>query len=145
MSFTGDLLNGVGEYLQSCGVGAWRPTGAAYTAGEVPIVRTGLPASPDLAVAIAAYDVMDDRFLNDSTVAVQVVCRGTRDVRDVETLTDGVFDALQGLTSTVLHGVHVVQAYRASQALLGQDGNSRWQSSSNFYFDVARPTRHRID
>jgi hypothetical protein len=144
MSFMGDFLEGVAQYLDEAAVGSWRPDGA-YTAGEVPIVRTGLPAAPDRAIAVAAYDVTDDRVLNDSTLAVQLMFRGTRDIRTVEDLSDGAFDALHGLTFTVLNGIHVVQAYRASQALIGQDSNSRWQSSSNYYFDVARPTRHRLE
>jgi len=141
MGFTSDLLYGIAERLQAAEVATWRPTGS-YQVGETPIVMQSMPATPDRCVTLAAYDVASP-LADHCVTGVQVRCRGTRDPRVVDDLTDDVRDALHGLGAhgpVELHGIHVALVVRNSSADLGPDGNGRFETTSNFYVTAARPS-----
>lgn len=147
MAFTFDLLTGLAAYLDTAGVGDWRPDGSAYAAGEVAIVIRGIPQQPDRLITLAPYPVDSTRFrgMADHTLAIQARIRGTTDPRVCDDLADDIFDQLDSLTGVTLGGVPIVQAWRQSYTSLGQDGNGRWEASHNYYFDVMRPTANKTD
>lgn len=144
MSFAGQLLVGVAEYLDAQGVGVWRPTGAYQPAEKAIVVRT-LPQAPDVVVSLDTYSVSDDVVLTDSVMGLNILTRGDRDPRTVEDLDDVLFDVLHAAKNLRLNGIAVTQITRQSSAPTGADGNGRFQSSNNFYLDVHRPSRHRND
>jgi hypothetical protein len=143
--WTANLLTGLAEHLAANAVGVWRPDGPAYTSTETGILIRAVPQSPDRLVTLAPYVVASPTGLADFTQGVQIRCRGTTDPRVCEDLADTVFDLLDSASGLTLGGVSVVQMYRQSSTSLGQDGNSRWESSSNFYVEAMRPTLTRTD
>jgi hypothetical protein len=144
MGFKTDLAVGFAELLAAAGAGTWNASGV-YTASQTGIVLRTLPQSPDRVIVLSTYPVDDDPTLSDSVIGLQVTTRwGGPDPRPTDDLDDLVFDQLHGLEGVDLStGIRVVQCYRRSGASLGQDGNSRWRSSSNFYVDAHRPSTHR--
>ena len=142
--FETNLLTGVAQILAAAGVGTWRDTGV-YVAAETGIVLDTLPASPDNIITLTDYAVSDDPTLSDSVIGVQVRTRcGGQDPRPVKDLDGAIFNALHGLESvTLTGGVHVVSMVRRSGVSLGQDENSRWMKSSNYYAAVWRPSANR--
>lgn len=139
------LVAGIATYLSGQGIGVWRTDGM-YTAAEVGIVVKNSPQQPERVIVLTPYGVSDAAVLSDSTIGLQVRCRAGSDPRDVDDLTDQVFDALQGLQHLVLEGgLHLVAAARQSGPVsLGQDENGRWMTSQNFYLLVHRPSTHRL-
>jgi hypothetical protein len=144
MGFQTDLTTGFAQRLAAQGVGTWTADGA-YTAGQTGIVLRSLPQAPDRVIVLTAYGVDDDPTLSDDTVGLQVTTRwGGSDPRPNDDLTDQVFDELQNLPRTTLAtGVVVTKCYRRSWSSLGQDTNSRWRTSQNFYVTAHRPSQHR--
>lgn len=143
--WTTQLITGLAELLADASVGAWRPDGPAYTANEVGILMRSIPAQPDRVITLTPYPVASPVGLADYVQGVQIRCRGTTDPRVCEDLDDQVFDLLDSAAGLTLGGVSVVQLYRQSYTSLGQDGNGRWESSSNYYVEAMRPTAHRTD
>lgn len=125
-------------------VGTWKTSGS-YSASETGIVVGGLPASPDRVIALLGYGVDDDPSLSDSIIGLQVLSRwGGQDPRATARLTGLVFNRLHGLHDVLLpSGVHVVQCVRSSWTSIGQDANSRYRTSQNFYVTVHRPSANR--
>lgn len=144
MGFQKDLAVGFAQLLAGAGVGTWKASGV-YTTTETGIVLRVLPQSPDRVIVLALYSVDDDPTLSDSVTGLQVTTRwGGADPSPNDDLTDLVFDTLHGLAGVDLAtGIRVVQCYRRSATSIGQDGNSRWRTSSNFYIDAHRPSTHR--
>lgn len=144
--WTTDLITGIAELLADAGIGEWRPDGPAYIAAEVGILMRSVPPQPDRVITLSPYPVASPLLgMADFIQGVQIRCRGTTDVRVCEDLADAVFDNLDSAGRLTLGGVAVVQVYRQSYTSLGQDGNGRWESSSNYYFEAMRPTIHRTD
>lgn len=146
MGFTDDFLTAMALHLHAAGAGTWRGDGTPYGADETAIVLDDAPQSPDQVIALAAYGVEDDPTLSDDVIALQVRTRTAGNT----SLDDAVFDALHGLHDVDLPTgptdapvVHVTQVLRRSYAPLGFDGNSRRESSQNFYCTVWRPSPHR--
>lgn len=143
--WTTSLITGLAELLDAAGVGEWRPAGPVYTANEVGILMRSVPQQPDRVITLAPYPVASPIGLADFVQGVQIRCRGTTDPRVCEDLGDAVFDLLDSASRLTLGGVSVVQVYRQSYTSLGQDGNGRWESSSNYYVEAMRATIHRTD
>lgn len=143
--WTTSLITGLAELLAAGGVGVWRPTGPAYTDAEIGILMRAIPQQPDRVITLAPYPVASPVGLADYVQGVQVRCRGTTDPRVCEDLGDAVFDLLDSASRLTLGGVSVVQIYRQSHTSLGQDGNGRWESSSNYYVEAMRATTNRTD
>lgn len=145
MGFETDLLTGIAQLLATASIGTWRATGV-YTASETGIVLDNVPATPDRIITLSDYTVSDDSTLSDSVIGVQVRTRWVGQnpslVKDLDGL---IFDLLHGMPSkTLVGGVHVVSCFRNSGASLGQDANTRWMRSSNYYLTVHRPSTNRI-
>ena len=142
MGWTTDLLTGLAEYLDTQGVGTWRPTGA-YQLDETAIVIRGIPPTPDRIITLAAYPVDSMVGLPNITAGIQIRCRAGTDPTDCDDLADAVFDLLDSAEHLDLGGVHVNQLWRQSYTSLGKDGNGRWERSENYYADAERPTPNR--
>lgn len=145
MGFSTDLLTGLAQLLEDKSIGAWRPDGTPYAAGETPIILGDVPQAPDRVITLTAYVVDDDPSLSDSVLGVQARYRTTgREQRATDDLADDVFDAWHGLHDVVLStGVHVVELLRRSGAPLGKDASNRWSRSDNYYATVHRPSANR--
>jgi hypothetical protein len=142
VSFTGDLMAGLAQYLADAGVGVYSPTGA-YTASQVGIVMDVVPASPDRVVVLTPYSPTDSPTEAESEIALQIRVRGDRDPRTAYDLDDRAFEAMQNLPRTVMGGVTVVAAWRTSGAYIGPDTNGRHERTSNYRLPVHRPSPHR--
>lgn len=142
MSFTGDLLNGLAQYLDDAGVGTYRPAGA-YAEGETAIVFAAMPPDPDRAIVLSDYPVTDDPSLSDSVIGIQIRTRGGVDPHDVTSISDALFDLLHGANAISFGPVHVVEIFRNSGIPMGRDENNRWEHSDNYYATVHRPSTNR--
>jgi hypothetical protein len=142
--FSTDLLTGLAVHLHNASVGTWNTSGA-YTALQTAITLGTVPQRPDRCITLNSYGVTDSPALSDSIIGVQVRCRwGGADPRYADDLADSVFMLLHGLTNTTLStGVCVVECLRNSYAQLGQDGNQRWENTSNYYVTCHRPSTNR--
>jgi len=123
------LVTTVCERLAAAGVGAWRPVGPPYGAGEVAIHYGALPASPDRAIGVTLY-VADDELRTSLAVRrVQLRVRGARgDAAGADRLASATFDALQGLARTA--GLSLVT--RVLVAHLGADENARQERADSY-------------
>lgn len=144
--FTSQLLTGLAALLDAGDAGTWRASGA-YTSSETAIVIRAVPQQPDRLITLAAYPLGSDLpGMADHTVGVQVRCRGLPDdPRSVQDIDDAVFDLLDSLGRATVGTVQVVDMVRRSYTSLGQDGNRRWETSSNYTVEAMRPTAHRTD
>jgi hypothetical protein len=143
--WTTRLIAGLAEHLAAAGIGTWRASGA-YTAGETAIVDRAVPPEPDRLITLAAYPMGSTTpGLADHDVGVQVRLRAGTDPRDCDDLADQIFEALDGLSGVTLGGIPIVQMWRQSYTSLGQDGNSRWERSENYYIQAMRPTSNNTD
>jgi len=142
--FETNLLTGIAQLLATASLGTWRDTGI-YTAAETGIVFDTVPATPDRVITLTDYVVSDDPTLSDSVIGVQVRTRWAgADPRPVKDLDGAIFNALHGLESvTLTGGIHIVSMFRRSGTSMGQDLNSRWARSSNYYCTVWRPSNNR--
>ncbi len=141
--FETNLLTGLAQLLAAANLGTWNPSGV-YTSAQTGIVFDTIPQSPDNIITLTDYAVSDDPTLSDSVIGVQVRtrCAGA-DPRPVKDLDGAIFNALHGLESVDLGGVHVVSLVRRSGVSLGIDANNRWMRASNYYATVWRPSPNR--
>lgn len=142
-----NLLAGLAAYIAAGGIEATWNTSGAYTSLQTGIVLGSVPQAPDRVITLTIYDSDDDPALSDSAASLQVRCRADgADKRKVDNLDDAVFAILQNKLDVVLStGVTVGQIHRTSgPASLGQDGNSRWSTSSNYLVSAWRPSANRI-
>lgn len=144
MSFTGDVLTGLAQYLADGGVGTYLPSGAYPPGSDAPIFIADMPGTPDRLIVLTAYPVDDSPSLSDSTVGVQVRTRGAASsAASVDDLDDAVFDRLHGARGITAGAVRIVQVHRRSGAPMGIDGNRRHGRTSNFYVTAHRTSPHR--
>ena len=144
MGATVDFLTGLAVFLDSRGVGKYRPTGV-YVANETGWVFGGVPGSPDAVIVATKYGQDDDPTQAESTYRVQLRTRGPRgDLRTSEDLQDTLFDVLHNLPRQTIGGITVRGAWRRSIAYLGVDGNGRHSHTGNYEFPLHRPTAHRL-
>lgn len=125
-------MTAICQALADAGVGAWRPSGPAYTSAEVGIFYGAIGASPDRAIGVARYMrddfVPGDRYAT-TTLRVQVRVRGPKGVvAGADDLADAVDAALQGLSR--VGGLNYIE--RQSLAPLGPDGNGRQELTLNY-------------
>ncbi|MDQ1738104.1 MAG: hypothetical protein QOH56_4355 [Pseudonocardiales bacterium] len=139
-----EFVTGIAELIAGANIGIWTPTGV-YTPGQIAITIRATPESPDDLIVLTPYPVFDHPELNDSTIGLQIRTRGGKDPRTVDGRDDAIFDLLEGLRDVTVGGTPVVLISRQSSLPLPQDANQRWERSSNYYAQVAWPTRHRTD
>lgn len=140
------LAKGVAELLATAVPSlTWRADGSVYQAGETAVVIGKMPASPDRCVALTPYPLSDDPALSDSTVGLQVRCRGERgSTVDASDLDDLIADQILGLYPVDLTGgIRVTTLMRRSGVPLGVDDENRPEQTSNYELGVWRPSVHR--
>lgn len=143
MSYTNDLLDGLGALLASEGVGVWRPDGVIQ-ADEVGLFRGVMPDVPDVAIAFNDYPVADDDTTNAIT-AVQFRMRAGRDPNVIGDLADEVFNRLHNRRQYRVGDLYIALSWRQSQAWIGQDPQGRMELTSNYYFRTVRSGAYLID
>lgn len=142
MAFTSTFLAGVAQLLADGNVAVYKPTGS-YGPDELGIYLGAQPASPDRAVVLTTYSWTDDPTQAESSVRVQLLTRGTRDIRTSEDVQDAAFDVLQNLPRQVIGGATVEGCWRRSTGYLGLDENGRHLHSSNYDLFLHRPGPNR--
>lgn len=144
MGFQNDLAVGFAQLLADVSVGTWKSSGV-YAPTETGIVLRALPQAPDRVIVLSAYGVDDDLTMGDDVTGLQVTTRwGGGDPRMTDDLADLVFNQLHAMPRTTLStGIVVEQCFRRSVVSIGQDGNSRWRTTQNFYVTAHRPSLHR--
>lgn len=139
--FAVNLLSGIGERLETMGVGNWT-AGALPAADDILISAIRLPQSPDRVVCLADYPVSATPGMTDTVIGIQARIRGTKDPRVVLDLADAVIDVLHGLRTVQLgtapNQVKISQMYWQSGADLGPDAVGRYERTINFYVQVNR-------
>lgn len=144
MGFQINLLTGVGELLDTAGVGRWLTSGT-YVATDVAITIDQLPTGHAQAVTMGFYPV-EDSAGTDSIVGIQFWIRGSpKNRQSAKNIADGLFNALHGLESTNIAGIPIIRIWRQSGASLGMDGNDRQELTENYYFQLTRTGTHRSD
>ncbi len=143
MTYTNDLLNGLGALLAAEGVGVWRPDDV-IEAGEVGLFRGVMPDEPDVAVAINDYPVADDDTTN-AVTGVQFRMRAGRDPNVIGDLADAVFNRLHNRRQYRVGDLYIALSWRQSQAWIGQDSQGRMELTSNYYFRTVRSGAYLID
>lgn len=113
---------------------AWRPSGPAYTAGEVGLFYGPIGTTPDQAVGVTLYTA-DDTVILDGTPYGYAVRRvqlrfraAPRDPAGADRLASAAFAALQGLSRVA--GLNHVE--RAVVAPLGMDDNARAERADSY-------------
>lgn len=145
MSATNDLLDGLAQEIAAAGIAAYDTSGV-YSVSDtgiffsvMPPGSEGEPPGPDRCVVLTAYALNDDPSLPLGQINVQIRARGTADPRDVNTLSDDLYQLFQALTDRTYGSCHVIQMLRKSSIPMGQDTQRRWEQSQNFVCDVDLP------
>lgn len=140
MGLTADLLDGFAGALTAAGVATYRTDGSAYLSSETAVTFSLLPQTPDRVLCLTDYPVSDDPKLPMSIVGVQVRLRGIpSSPRDIQSLRDAVYVAMQGLTDQVWGSVHMVQVLRQSSIPMGQDDTLRFEYAENYHVYLDLP------
>jgi hypothetical protein len=145
VSATNDLLDGVAAAIAAAGIATYSTSGV-YTTSQtgiyfslMPAGSEGTPPGTDRAVVLTAYSVGDNAGRPWTQMRLQIRTRGTADPRDVNTLSDQIYNLLQSLGPVTYGTVTVSQILRVSSLPMGQDSNRRWEQSQNFTCDVNLP------
>ncbi|NUS78462.1 MAG: hypothetical protein HOV70_20000 [Streptomyces sp.] len=141
--YTSSLLDGIAGLLAEADIGIFRPD-AVISDPDTGIFRGVMPDTPERALGLTAYPVVDDDTTNAIT-GVQIRMRAGRDPDAVDDLADLVFDVLHNRRQYRINGVYVALSWRQSQAWIGQDVRQRMELTSNFYFRTVRSGSHLID
>lgn len=139
MTFTEDLVNGLGAYLGALPPFTWRASGD-YTSGEWGLYAMTAPMN-QRCVVIRPFHSSDDPSLSDSVVAVQLEFRGGK--AEVVRGMDIVFDALQGFWGGKIGTVAVQTVTHTPGAPLTLDEAGNYRHTDNYDLAVHRPSSHR--
>lgn len=141
-----EFVEGAAGLLDAAGVGVYDTTRTWTDADTAVAVVIGeLPQTPTKCVALEFYTVRDDPKLTDSTVALQIRCRGDESRTSVLALDAAVFGALHGLHDTSVNGVPVTLMWRQNLMPMSTDENQRCRSTANYYAYIAQPSTYRED
>ncbi|GAB2457533.1 minor capsid protein [Xylanimonas ulmi] len=127
-----ETVYAVAQVLADAGVGAWRPNGPGFTAGEVGIFYGQIGTTPDRAIGVTRYTRLDFVPGDRHPVRVpylQVRVRGATAPNSADDLADAVDGVLQGLTR--VGGLNYVERV-SGPAPLGPDGNGRQELTINY-------------
>ncbi|AYQ99472.1 tail terminator [Microbacterium phage Johann] len=139
MSFTENLVNGLGAYLGDLPLFTWRQSGN-YQPGEWGLFAMTAPQNTR-AVVIRPFDTQDDPSLSDSVVSVQFEFRGSK--AEVVQGIDAVFDALHGFWGGKIGGVKVQTVLHTPGSPLTVDEAGNYRHTDNYDLKVHRPSTHR--
>lgn len=141
--WTSQFIDGLAQYMESNGIGVWRPDGSVYEAGEIAIMDTDIPPEPDNLITLTTYLVSGTPGMLDVTVGVQFRMRGTADPRSVRDIYDAICELFDSCGHITIGDIAVVDANWRSHVPLGQDSLGRREASTNFYFEAMWPTPNR--
>lgn len=123
------LVKTICQLLADRGVGAWQPTGPAYTAGQIGIFYGPIQPTPDRAIGATLYATEDDVASGPAVRYVQLRFRGARGAVDgADTLAAAAFAALHATH----HTAGLARARRVSSAHLGADDTGRQERTDNY-------------
>lgn len=143
MALLTDLKTGAAAHLAAAAVGAYRPDGSAYLAGETAIVTGRLRDAPDRQIALATYQIPGGLTGADAVYALQARIRGeANDERDADSLVDAVTNALGWVRSVMWGDTAIAQVYLQSGTELGPDAKQRTEHTLNFYVQLTRASAH---
>ncbi|MGV8972912.1 MAG: phage tail terminator protein [Rhodoglobus sp.] len=133
---TSTVTTTVCALLDTANVGEWRPSGPAYSAGEVGIFYGPILAAPDRAMGVTTYLQTDDPETCLAVRMVQVRYRGAKGIPNgADILADAGFAALHMLH----HTSGIARITRSSTAPFGADGNGRQERVDNYRVIIDNP------
>ena len=138
--YSSRLMTGLGQLLDAEGLGVFNTAGT-YPADAWAVFLGLTPDKPDKAVTLMTYPV-EDTDLTSVITGVQFRLRGQRDPREVENMSDALYDLLHNRQHYQLNGVPVNLSWRQSGAWMGQDANQRIERVENFYLRTERESPH---
>lgn len=136
------LMTGVGQLLEDEGLGVFSTEGP-YGPDSWGVFFGLTPDQPDRAITLMTYPV-EDTDLTSVITGLQIRLRGRRDPREVEDVSDAIYDLLHNKEHYTLGGVAVNLSWRQSGAWMGQDANQRIERVENFYLRTERDAPHLI-
>lgn len=115
-----------------------------YPAGTSwPIYISLAPSEPDELITLTPYPVSVGIDQGADVWGIQVLVRGTEDVRSATDASDSIFDAVHGATYPDFDGLAVSQIRSLNTAPPDRDERGRAQVLSNFHLNVDRITTNR--
>lgn len=140
--YNSKLLTGFGQLLETEGLGVFATSGT-YPDDVWGVFIGMTPDKPDRALTLMSYPV-DDSDLTNVITGVQFRMRGGRDPREVENMSDAVYDLLHNRSHYTVNGIHIELSWRQSGAWMGQDANQRVERVENFYMHAERSALNQI-
>ena len=141
--YNSNLLTGLATQLQTSGIGRFI-TGGVYDEGDTAITIGTQPAQPDRVITLMSYPV-EDSDLGNVITGVQMKFRAGRDPRQVEDLSDSVYDLLHNKSGYRLGSIYVLLSWRQSATWFGQDTDQRVERVENYYLRAERPAPNSVD
>lgn len=138
--YSSRLMTGLGQLLHDEGLGVFSTAGT-YPAEGWGVFIGLMPDKPDKMIAMMTYPV-EDTDLTSVVTGVQFRLRGLRDPREVENMSDAVYDLLHNREHYRVNGIPVNLSWRQSGAWMGQDPNQRIERVENFYLRTERESPH---
>lgn len=140
-----ELIEGLATLLDSVSIGKY-DTAGVYAADDVGIVFGAFTSEPSEQIVLTGYIVTDSPApSNDTIVGVQVLLRGTEDLRSVQNRSGLIFDQFQGLGDRWFSSLYLATMWRHTGQLDGKDENSRWLSAESYYARTNWPTLYRTE
>jgi len=140
--YNSTLMTGFAQLFEDASLGMFDTSGV-YPEDAVGIFLGMTPDKPDRALTIMSYPVEDTDLTNVIT-GLQLRFRGSRDPRQVEDLSDAVYDLIHNKSHYQVNGIHVELSWRQSGAWMGQDANQRVERVENYYMHAERAAPHQI-
>jgi hypothetical protein len=135
-------MTGFAQLFASNGIGSFDTSGV-YPAGATAIFLGLTPDQPDRAITLMSYPVEDTDLTNVIT-GFQIRFRGGRDPREVENISDSIYDLLHNRSQYDVNGIHIELSWRQSGSWMGQDQNQRVERVENFYLHAERAAPHQL-
>jgi len=135
------LSRGLAQYLHNAGFVVFKESGLGAT-----VVLEYLPPNPSLVTLLRTYGgSQPDAWLGYDIIFVQVLCRGeNQDPRPVYTRIQQLYNALQGLQTTLPDGTGLINCVAIQQPYsLGLDENIRHMYVFNLRCEVRNQTTLR--
>lgn len=137
------LMTGLAQLIQAEELAVFTTVGT-YPADAWAMFIGMTPDQPDKALTLMSYPVADTDLVTVIT-GVQIRLRGTRDPREVENMSDALYDLFHNRSHYVVNGIHIELSWRQSGAWMGQDANQRVERVENFYLHADRSAPSKID
>lgn len=131
-----DVRRAVGEYLHAQEVAVYK-TDSPYVANDRAVFLRQMGSSPDVAVAVEVYGVVDELVLPNVEIRVQLLFRGPGDTAD--DFADDVFQVLHDRHHFLAGDLRIQRARRLYATPIGVDDNQREQRTDNYGLTFMRP------